>query len=73
MAKNKKSSTKKKFEVQKDETIDACLDRMKKEGYTPIRRVEEPIFEEIVKNSEKTYQPVGRKVVFDAVMVKDEH
>lgn len=32
------------FEVEETETIDACLERMKKEGYMPVGRKEEPLF-----------------------------
>ncbi|WP_028784666.1 NETI motif-containing protein [Thalassobacillus devorans] len=63
MAKNKKM----RFEVQEHETIDQCLDRMKKEGYTPVRRVEEPIFQEVKRDGRKDYEPVGRKIVFQAI------
>ncbi|SEA90318.1 NETI protein [Thalassobacillus cyri] len=63
MAKNKKT----RFEVQEGETIDQCLDRMKKEGYTPVRRVEEPIFQEVKRDGQKAYEPVGRKIVFQAM------
>lgn len=35
---------KKKFSVAEGETIEACLARMKKEGYTPVRRMERPVF-----------------------------
>lgn len=63
MAKNKKM----RFEVQEGETIDQCLDRMKKEGYTPIRRVEEPIFQEVKHDGQKAYEPVGRKIIFQAI------
>lgn len=54
------------FEVQENETIDECLNRMKKQGYVPTRRIEKPIFQEIRKGSEKTFEPVGRKIVFEA-------
>ena len=40
-SKNKKQTW---FEVQENETIEQCLERMKKEGYMPIGRREEPIF-----------------------------
>ncbi|MFD2655894.1 NETI motif-containing protein [Gracilibacillus thailandensis] len=52
-----------------NETIDDCLDRINQEGYQPTRRVEEPIF------IEENGQPVpnGRKIVFDAKLVKHEH
>ncbi|UOR10209.1 NETI motif-containing protein [Halobacillus amylolyticus] len=62
-----KKNNKKRFEVHEDETIDQCLERINKEGYTPIRRAEEPIFREVVQNGEKTVEPVGRVIVFQAV------
>ncbi|MBM7572780.1 hypothetical protein JOC48_003311 [Aquibacillus albus] len=49
------------------------MERMKREGYTPIRRTEEPIFQEVKKDGEITYEPVDRTVIFDAVPVKTEH
>ncbi len=33
------------FEVDETETIDACLERMKKQGYMPVGRKEEPLFQ----------------------------
>ncbi|MFD1021044.1 NETI motif-containing protein [Thalassobacillus hwangdonensis] len=63
MAKGKKM----RFEVEEGETIDQCLDRMAKEGYTPVRRMEEPIFQEVTKDGKKDVEPVGRKIVFTAV------
>ena len=63
----KNNKNKKRFEVGEKETIDQCLDRMKKEGYTPIRRAEEPIFREETRNGEKVMEPVGKTIVFQAV------
>lgn len=63
MGKEKKKQS---FEVQENETIDDCLKRMKKEGYIPVRRIEKPIFQEIIKNNQKTYEPIGRQIVFEA-------
>lgn len=34
----------KKFRVEDKETIADCLDRMKKEGFMPIRRIEKPVY-----------------------------
>ncbi|MFD1031437.1 NETI motif-containing protein [Metaplanococcus flavidus] len=34
------------FEVGEDETMEDCLERMKKEGYMPAGRKEEPLFED---------------------------
>ncbi|MGM9924850.1 MAG: NETI motif-containing protein [Bacillus sp. (in: firmicutes)] len=58
-------TAKKKFEVQENETIDMCLERMKQEGYMPVRRMEKPIFKEIKKGKETIYEPAGRKIIFD--------
>lgn len=35
------------FEVGENETMSACLERMKQEGYTAVGRKEEPLFKEI--------------------------
>lgn len=35
------------FEVQEHETMEDCLNRMKKVGYMAVGRKEEPLFEEI--------------------------
>lgn len=66
MSKNRKE----KFEVQDNETIDACLDRIKKAGYYPIRRMEEPIFEEQIKDGRVHYEPIKRKIVFEAKLIE---
>ncbi len=59
-------TAKKKFEVEEYETINDCLERMKKEGYVPVRRIEKPIFKEVKQNGESVYEPVGRQIIFDA-------
>ena len=35
------------FEVEENESITQCLERMKVQGYTAVGRKEEPLFEEI--------------------------
>jgi hypothetical protein len=62
------SKKKMQFEVQDNESIDDCLNRMKKMGYVPIRRTEKPIFQEVVNGKETSYEPVGRQIVFEAVL-----
>ncbi|SIS59242.1 NETI motif-containing protein [Salimicrobium flavidum] len=62
MAKKKKENGKKRFEVEEGETIDQCLARISEEGYMPIRRNEEPVFQE--KDGEM--EPTGRRIVFEA-------
>ncbi|MBI0580277.1 NETI motif-containing protein [Neobacillus cucumis] len=62
---SQKSQRKMQFEVQENETIDACLTRMKQQGYVPIRRLEKPIFQEIKKGNETSFEPIGRQIVFE--------
>jgi hypothetical protein len=54
------------FEVQENESIGECIERMKKLGYSPTRRIEKPIFQEVINNGQTTYEPIGRKIIFEA-------
>jgi hypothetical protein len=63
-----KGKRKMQFEVQENESIEACLERIKKQGYVPVRRTEKPIFQEVVTGSEISYEPVGRQIVFEAII-----
>ncbi|GGE68878.1 NETI motif-containing protein [Priestia taiwanensis] len=60
---------KQKFEVHENETITDCLDRMKAEGYTPVRRMEEPVFHEVTVNGKKEVEPCGSKIVFEGILI----
>ncbi|MEH7351393.1 NETI motif-containing protein [Gottfriedia acidiceleris] len=57
--------SKKKFEVFENETINDCLERMEREGYTPVKRMEVPIFSEQMVNGKVEIEPTGRKIVFE--------
>ncbi len=52
------------FEVEENETIEQCLDRMKKQGYMPVGRREEPVFHEV--NGEPTV--LRQKIMFKGVL-----
>lgn len=65
-------AAKKKFEVKENETIDMCLERMKQEGYMPVRRTEKPVFKEVIKNGETIYEPEGRKIVFEGQKIEQK-
>lgn len=54
--------TQKKFEVQDNETIQECLERIKAEGYTPIRRTEQPVFYE---TKDGTIEVLKQQIIFD--------
>ncbi|MBB2479974.1 NETI motif-containing protein [Bacillus sp. APMAM] len=58
-------NTKKQFEVQENESIETCLNRMEQEGYRPVRRLEKPIFKEVSRNGKVDYEPAGRKIIFE--------
>ncbi|MFC5713901.1 NETI motif-containing protein [Thalassorhabdus alkalitolerans] len=60
-----KQPDKKKFEVMETESIAECLQRMDKEGYRPVRRMEEPIFEEKEENGTTEVIPVRQLVIFE--------
>ncbi|MBM7604782.1 hypothetical protein JOC75_002786 [Metabacillus crassostreae] len=61
--------SKKKFIVEENETIDDCLQRMSDEGYFPVRRTEQPIFKEEMRENMVEHVPCGRKIVFEGKLV----
>jgi hypothetical protein len=64
------SKKKMQFEVAENESIEDCLNRMKQEGFLPVRRIEKPIFQEVKKGNETIYEPVGRQIVFEAKLIE---
>ncbi|EFV74047.1 hypothetical protein HMPREF1013_05706 [Bacillus sp. 2_A_57_CT2] len=66
-----KTKNKMVFEVQENETIDQCLDRIQKAGYIPVRRTEKPIFKEVKTGGKVDYEPAGRQIVFEAKRLED--
>lgn len=62
--------SKKKFEVLENETINECIERMQAEGYTPIKRIEVPIFSEQMIDGKIEIEPSGRKIVFEGKLNK---
>lgn len=60
---------KKKFVVEENETIDDCLNRMSKEGYMPIRRTEQPIFKEEIRDNAVEHVPCGRMITFEGKLL----
>ncbi|MFC4401703.1 NETI motif-containing protein [Gracilibacillus xinjiangensis] len=56
------------FQVEKNETIDVCLDRINRAGYQPVRRIEKPVFQE----DEHGVTPVDRIIQFEAILMKHE-
>lgn len=61
-------SKKQRFEVGANETISECLERMAKEGYRPTRRMEEPIFQEVMNHGKKELIPVQQRIIFEGVL-----
>ncbi|MCP8617847.1 NETI motif-containing protein [Salirhabdus salicampi] len=67
-----KKKKKERFYVKDGETIDQCLERIKKEGYMPVKRLEKPIFQEIKENGSTTVEPVKREIMFEALLMDQE-
>jgi hypothetical protein len=63
---SKDTKKKRMYEVGENESIDDCLNRMKKDGYAPVRRMEKPIFKEVEKSGAVDYEPAGRQIIFEA-------
>lgn len=64
------SKKKMQFELQENESIEECLNRMKQLGYTPVRRTEKPIFQEIKRGHETVYEPVARQIIFEGKLIE---
>lgn len=69
----KQNQQKKQFERMTDETIDQCLERIRQAGYSPVRRIEKPIFKEVIENGEKKLIPDRQRIIFEAILNKGEH
>lgn len=62
---------KKMFFVQENESIDECLIRMQRKGFIPIRRIEQPIFKEILnQDGQKEYVAIDRIIKFEGKSIK---
>ncbi|MCZ0704309.1 hypothetical protein J2T56_002658 [Natronobacillus azotifigens] len=59
--------------MEEKETIDECLERIKKAGYLPVRRTEKPIFQTTEKTGVNHVEPIAKQIIFDTVLAKDEH
>jgi NETI protein len=59
------------FEVQENETIGDCLDRMKEAGYMPVRRMEKPVFEEKKDGGKTDVVPVRQTIVFEGKKMEE--
>ncbi|MCA0150218.1 NETI motif-containing protein [Rossellomorea vietnamensis] len=59
------------FEVQENESIAECLDRMKGMGYMPVRRMEKPVFEEQKEGNKTEYVPIRQTIVFEGKRIEE--
>ena len=55
------------YEVEENETIEQCLERMNKDGYMPFGRKEEPVFH--IVDGEPTY--LRQKIKFKGVLIEE--
>ncbi|GAF65567.1 NETI motif-containing protein [Alkalihalobacillus trypoxylicola] len=61
-----------KFEVQEGETVSECIERMKESGYTPVRRIEKPVFAEKKQGHHIDYEPIRQVIIFEGHLIEDE-
>jgi hypothetical protein len=61
---------KQRFYVEENETIDDCLSRMAKEGYMPVRRMEEPVLKEVKRNGKMDVEVARQRIVFEGKPVE---
>lgn len=59
---------KERFVVEEGETIDDCLSRMEKQGYTPVRRMEEPVLKEVKKKGKTEIEVAYQRIVFEGIL-----
>jgi predicted transcriptional regulator len=62
---------KRRFEVDAGESISDCLDRMDKEGYQPVRRIEEPVFIEAKEDNKIIQKVLKQKIVFEGKLKQE--
>ena len=55
------------YEVEENETIEQCLERMNKDGYMPFGRKEEPVFHMV--DGEPTY--LRQKIKFKGILIEE--
>jgi hypothetical protein len=65
----KKGNKKREYEVKEHETIDQCLERIKTDGFVPVKRIEKPIFKEEMVNGDQIITPAGRTIIFEAIQL----
>lgn len=58
---------KKKFKVEETENLSECLERMRSEGYAPVRRMEQPVFKE--KDGKKVVD--HQEIIFEGKLTEE--
>lgn len=61
---------KQRFYVEENESIDACLARMKKDGYIPVRRMEEPVLKEVIKDGKVEVEVSHQRIIFEGKLLE---
>ena len=60
-----KKKSKQIFTVEEHETVEDCLARMKKAGFIPVRRMEEPVWTEVAHNGETEIEVSYQRIKFE--------
>ncbi|WP_280770371.1 NETI motif-containing protein [Salipaludibacillus daqingensis] len=62
---------KQRFYVEENETIDQCLSRMQKEGFQPVRRMEEPVLKEVKGGKKNDVEVAYQRIVFEGKPIEE--
>lgn len=54
--------------VEPNETVGACLDRIARMGYRPIRRIEKPVFEQTGAKDEPVHS--HQSILFECILIE---
>ncbi|TMW71096.1 NETI motif-containing protein [Alteribacter natronophilus] len=60
-----------KFTVEEGETVAGCLQRMNAAGYTPVRRMEEPVLMEVERGGKNEVEVSHQKIVFEGKKMEE--
>jgi len=62
---------KKRFDVEENESIEQCLSRMEKQGYLPVRRMEEPVLKEVKGGGKNDVEVAYQRIVFEGKLIEE--
>ncbi|WP_416148730.1 NETI motif-containing protein [Salipaludibacillus sp. HK11] len=59
------------FDVEENESVEQCLLRMEKQGYMPVRRMEEPVLKEVKGGGKNDVEVAYQRIVFEGKLIEE--